>query len=385
MNKFQSAFLVAVIILAAGCSTSGGGPRTGLSNARRITPLENRSPAVATTPRYLPGAAVPRDAAAQSYATGSAPARTTGTEVTEIPLYREELQVGKRVVPKGGVVLRKVVETDRRTQPVQLRREEIVIERVNGKEAQRLQAQGGNAAGAFQEREVLVELNREVPTVNKAVVVTEVVRARKVIDTRNETISETVRRENIDIDRSAANEQNEASGAGAVSERGSGNSNGVASTVNASASGNNQGAQTPQDQAELFLHQEELRVGKRMVPAGRVVFRKNVTREQVSRPIELREEDIRIERETVTNASARANAFAPREVFIPLQQEVPVVQKQVELSEVIRARKQIDTEQRVISDDVRRERVEVGETRNPNSTGNAAGAESGSESTAEQR
>jgi uncharacterized protein (TIGR02271 family) len=378
MSNYHNAFLVAVIILAAGCSSSR--QRSGLANAQRITPLENRS-AVASTgaSRYQSGPADSRGSSVQSYATGSAPGRESGNDVTEIPLYREELQVGKRTVPKGGVVLRKIVETDQRSEPVQLRREEIVIERINAEEAQNLETQGGNA-GAFQDREVLVELNREVPTVEKSAVVTEVVRARKVIGTRNETISETLRREEIDIDRSTANnEQSEASGSSPAREQGSSSSSGAAARVNTSAA-TTPATDTAQEQADLYLHQEQLSVGKRVVPAGRVILRKNVTQEQVSRPIELREEDVRIERETVTNATARETAFAPREVFIPLQQEVPVVEKQIELSEVIRARKQIDTEQRVISDEVRRERVEVGETRSATGAPPTTESESGRES-----
>ena len=123
-----------------------------------------------------------------------------------------------------------------------------------------------------------------------------------------------------------------------------------------------------QEGAELFLHEEQLRVGKRVVPAGQVVLRKNVTSVEVSRPIELREEDVRVERANATGdeTNAAANAFRPREIFIPLNQEVPTVQKKVELVEVIRAGKRIDTEQQTVTGQVRSERVEVAETRGTN-------------------
>src|SRR5437588_5149152 len=46
-----------------------------------------------------------------------------------IPLYEETVNVGKREVETGAVRLRKVVRTETVNQPVQLRHEEIVIDR----------------------------------------------------------------------------------------------------------------------------------------------------------------------------------------------------------------------------------------------------------------
>ena len=330
----------------------------------------------------------------------------------EIPLYREELQVGKRVVPKGGVVLRKIVETETRSEPVELRREEIVIERVSAADAERLRERGvatyeasgaapsasagggASAGGAFQDREVLIELNREVPVVQKSATVTEVVRARKTLDTRTEVVSGTVRRESIDIDREAATAVNSSAAhqggtqpSNPPSSAGS-SAGGEQGSAQGSSNGAGQSTREERDSAELFLHEEELRVGKRVVPAGQVVFRKNVTSWEVSRPIELREEDVRVERSQATQdqAEARENAFTPREIYIPLRQEVPTVQKQIELVEVIRAGKKVDTEQQTVSVEVRSERVEVAETLSGrtatgnNNSGTAAANEQGSQS-----
>jgi uncharacterized protein (TIGR02271 family) len=335
-----------------------------------------------------PATATVTTAAPQPAATAQGAAAAAETGVVEIPLYREQLQVGKRVVPKGGVVLRKVVETDTHSEPVELRREEFVIERVSAEEAERLRENG--AATAFQDREVLIELNREVPVVEKSATVREVVRAQKTIDTRNEVVSGIVRRETIDVDQSGA----KASGnrpTSATETR-----NGTTEFAGASA-GSSQGAaqggtqaaaqREQQDGAELFLHQEQLRVGKRVVPAGQVVLRKNVTSEEVSRPIELREEDVRVERAAATGqeTNTAANAFTPREIYIPLNQEIPTVQKQVELVEVVRAGKRIDTEQQTVTGQVRSERVEVAETRGTNTAaGSSAPVEQGSQ-TADER
>ena len=347
--------LIAVLILAGGCAaghmgSTAGTARTPKAGVRGITRLE--SPQT----RYNAPEYAVRQPAGRSYdqsttSPGTIPATTArpitaqrgssvSESIVEIPLYREQLQVGKRVVPKGGVVLRKVVETDTRSEPVELRREEFVIERVSAEEAQRLRENG--AATAFQDREVLIELNREVPVVEKSTSLREVVRARKTIDTRSEVVSGTVRRETIDVDQATASD----SGSGPTSATET--LGGTAEFAGAGA-GNSQGAarggtqtraqREQQEAAELFLHQEQLRVGKRVVPSGQVVLRKSVTSEDVSRPIELREEDIRVERAQATGqeTNAAANVFNPREIFIPLNQEVPTVEKQVELVEVVRA------------------------------------------------
>jgi uncharacterized protein (TIGR02271 family) len=382
--------------------STAGTARTPKSGTRGVTPLVDpdtrynapppQSYAVrppGTVRNYdQPATATVTTAAPQPAATAQGAAAAAETGVVEIPLYREQLQVGKRVVPKGGVVLRKVVETDTHSEPVELRREEFVIERVSAEEAERLRENG--AATAFQDREVLIELNREVPVVEKSATVREVVRAQKTIDTRNEVVSGIVRRETIDVDQSGA----KASGnrpTSATETR-----NGTTEFAGASA-GSSQGAaqggtqaaaqREQQDGAELFLHQEQLRVGKRVVPAGQVVLRKNVTSEEVSRPIELREEDVRVERAAATGqeTNTAANAFTPREIYIPLNQEIPTVQKQVELVEVVRAGKRIDTEQQTVTGQVRSERVEVAETRGTNTAaGGSAPVERGSQ-TADER
>ena len=397
--------LIAVLILAGGCATghmgsTSGTARTPKAGTRGITPLEDpdtRYNAPTYAVRQPTVRSVDQPATAPRTATGAsaAPATTaqggpsmTESGVVEIPLYREQLQVGKRVVPKGGVVLRKVVETDTHSEPVELRREEFVIERVSGEEAQRLRQNG--AVTPFQDREVLIELNREVPVVEKSSTLREVVRARKTIDTRNEVVSGTVRRETIAVDQSGANASGnrptsatETSGANAeFAGASAGSSQGAAQGGTQAAAQREQ-----QDGAELFLHQEQLRVGKRVIPSGQVVLRKNVTSEEVSRPIELREEDVRVERAEATGQEPdeAGNAFTPREIFIPLNQEVPTVQKQVELVEVVRAGKRIDTEQQTVTGQIRSERVEVAETRGTNTAaGSSAPVERGSQ-TADER
>ncbi|MDB6025376.1 MAG: hypothetical protein JWM68_1599 [Verrucomicrobiales bacterium] len=135
----------------------------------------------------------------QSRATQPAPAtaqrttQTTGQEQANIKLSEEQLKVGKREVVVGGVRLRKVVRTEIVNQPVELKREEIIVERVPASEAQ--------AAGqaSFQQQDVFIPLRREEAVVEKEARVREEVRVRKQAATEKQTVSGQVRKEDVEI------------------------------------------------------------------------------------------------------------------------------------------------------------------------------------------
>lgn len=119
--------------------------------------------------------------------------RDQGREEATVSLSEEQLKVGKRQVEAGGVRLRKVVRTETVNQPVELKREEIVIERVPG--------QGQAAAGKqFQGEDIFIPLQREEAVVQKDTVVREEVRARKTAATEQKNISEQVRKEDVEIE-----------------------------------------------------------------------------------------------------------------------------------------------------------------------------------------
>src|SRR5688500_4598940 len=114
-------------------------------------------------------------------------------EQRSIKLKDEELRVGKREVEAGGVRLRKVVRTEVVNQPVELKREEIVIERVPASEARSADA------GDFTEDEIYVPLRREEAVVAKEARVREEVRVGKRKETEQQTISDTIRHEDVEI------------------------------------------------------------------------------------------------------------------------------------------------------------------------------------------
>jgi len=124
---------------------------------------------------------------------------TTGTprgrDEATIQLSEEQLRVSKREVEAGGVRLRKVIRTEIVNQPVELRREEVVIERVPAG-----QRTGAPRAG-FQEQEVYIPLCREEAVVNKEVRVREEVRAHKESQTDTQHVSDRVRKEDVEIER----------------------------------------------------------------------------------------------------------------------------------------------------------------------------------------
>jgi uncharacterized protein (TIGR02271 family) len=120
---------------------------------------------------------------------------TAGREQASMALQEEELKVGKREVEYGGIRLKKIIRTETVNQPVELKHEEMVVERVPG-----TQARGGGKA--FEQEEIYIPLRREEAVVQKEARVREQVNVRKRSETQRQTVSEQVRKEDVQIDRS---------------------------------------------------------------------------------------------------------------------------------------------------------------------------------------
>ena len=115
------------------------------------------------------------------------------TENRTIRLKEEELKVGKREVQAGGIRLHKIVRTETVNQPVELKREEIVIERVP--------AQGQASNESFGEEDIFIPLRREEAVVEKTSRVREEVRVGKKTEVDRRQVTEQVRKEDIQVDR----------------------------------------------------------------------------------------------------------------------------------------------------------------------------------------
>lgn len=116
----------------------------------------------------------------------------------EIPLHEERVDVGKRQVEEGVVRLRKVVRTEVRDVPVELRRERVDIERVPASELRGTSARG---PGAFQEEEITMRERREEPVIEKSREVVGGVRATTREETERENVRTETRREDVEVDR----------------------------------------------------------------------------------------------------------------------------------------------------------------------------------------
>ena len=119
----------------------------------------------------------------------------TATDVGDeasVTRSEEELRVGTRPVEAGRVRLRKWVETEPVTADVELERETARDER------QPINQPVGDAE--LGDAEVEVPLRAEQPVVDKQTVAKDRVRIDKGVETRTETITEQVRKEQVDVE-----------------------------------------------------------------------------------------------------------------------------------------------------------------------------------------
>jgi uncharacterized protein (TIGR02271 family) len=116
------------------------------------------------------------------------------------------------------------------------------------------------------------------------------------------------------------------------------------------------------DQA-MTRSEEELRVGTTRRERGRVRLRKYVTTEQVTQTVPVQREEVRLEREPITDANLDAATSGPgiseEEHEVTLHEETPVVEKRVVPRERVRLDTDTVTEQRQVGEEVRKEQLEV--------------------------
>jgi uncharacterized protein (TIGR02271 family) len=109
--------------------------------------------------------------------------------------------------------------------------------------------------------------------------------------------------------------------------------------------------------------EEELRVGTTPRERGRVRLRKYVTTEQVTQTVPVQREELRVEREPITDANLGAATSGPaiseEEHEVTLREETPVVEKRVVPRERVRLDKESVTEQEQVGGEVRKEQIEV--------------------------
>jgi uncharacterized protein (TIGR02271 family) len=119
---------------------------------------------------------------------------------------------------------------------------------------------------------------------------------------------------------------------------------------------------TGRDEA-MTRSEEELRVGTQARERGRVRLRKYVTTEQVTQTVPVQREEVRVEREPITDANLDAATSGPElseaEHEVVLHEEEPVVEKRTVPRERVRLDKEAVTDQEQVAEEVRKEQVDV--------------------------
>ena len=109
--------------------------------------------------------------------------------------------------------------------------------------------------------------------------------------------------------------------------------------------------------------EEELRVGKTQTETGRARLKKFIVTEQVQTTVPVQREEVRIEREPITDANMGdamdGPALSEEEHEVTLHAEQPVVEKTVVPKERVRLDKDTHTEEVAVNEEVRKERIEA--------------------------
>jgi len=131
--------------------------------------------------------------------------RQTGTDqAATIPVIEEELQVGKREVEKGGIRLRTRVVENEVNENINLREEKVHVERTPVDRP-------ANASDMKEEQLEIVE-RAEVPVVSKEARVEEEVSLNKEVTQKEETIRDTVKNTEVDVERTGKNDEDISTG-----------------------------------------------------------------------------------------------------------------------------------------------------------------------------
>lgn len=109
--------------------------------------------------------------------------------------------------------------------------------------------------------------------------------------------------------------------------------------------------------------EEELRVGTREREAGRARLRKWVDTEHVSTTVPVAREEVRIEREPITDTNVdralQGQDISEAEYEVTLMEEAAVVATETVPKEGIRMEKETVVEQEQVGADLRKERIEA--------------------------
>jgi uncharacterized protein (TIGR02271 family) len=119
----------------------------------------------------------------------------------------------------------------------------------------------------------------------------------------------------------------------------------------------------PETDSAITRSEEELTVGTARREAGRVRLKKHVVEDQVTQTVPVRREEVRIEREPITEANVgdatAGPAISEEEHEVTLHAEEVVADKRVVPKERIRLDKDVETVQQHVDETVRKEQIDI--------------------------
>jgi uncharacterized protein (TIGR02271 family) len=138
-------------------------------------------------------------------------------------------------------------------------------------------------------------------------------------------------------------------------------------TTRHEARGTGQDTSGPNTDDAMTVSEEQLRVGTTEREAGRVRLKKYVVEDEVTETVPVRREEVRVEREPITDANRDAALDGPEiseeEHEVVLRQEEVVAEKRTVPKERVRLEKDVETGEETVSETVRSERVDVDDDR----------------------
>ena len=119
----------------------------------------------------------------------------------------------------------------------------------------------------------------------------------------------------------------------------------------------------PNTDRAMTRSEEELRVGTTTREKGKARLRKWVETEQVTQSVPVSREQVRVEREPITEANVDqaldGPAISEEEHEVTIYEDEVVTSKQAVPKERVRLDKEVVTDEQTVSEDLRKERIEV--------------------------
>jgi uncharacterized protein (TIGR02271 family) len=141
---------------------------------------------------------------------------------------------------------------------------------------------------------------------------------------------------------------------------------GVTDTDTGVATGAGHDTSGPNTDSAMTRSEEQLHVGTEKRETGRARLRKYVVTENVTTTVPVSREEVRLEREPITDANRdealRGGDITEEEHEVVLSEERPVVEKETVPVERVRVDKDTVTEQHEVDESVRKEQIELDES-----------------------